>query len=149
MGIFGGGPKCRPPNEYDSYECWRRYWEPRYTASVRIQKFNASRLASQFRRQGQEATQRANISTKLAQDKITKLAKETNERWTQIARSQTGATGRMAGEFKADTPTVKLPKAKKIKQRLSPSVQIAGLESKAVTEGTFKRKRSQNEKRPI
>ena len=147
MGLFDGGPECRPPQEYDSYECWRRYWEPKFAASVKIAKFNAATIASKVRRQGESLLSYTDVQSKLSQDRIDKLSRETKARWDAIARSQAGVTGKMAGEFKADEPIVGTPKAKKIKPRISPSVQIAGLESKAVSEGTFRRPKS-NDIRP-
>lgn len=148
MGLFGGGPECRPPQEYDSYECWRRYWEPKFAASVKIAKFNAATIASKVRKQGESLLAFSDIQSKLSQDRIDKLSRDTKARWDKIAQSQAGTTGKMAGEFKADEPIVGTPKARKIKPRISPSVQIAGLESKAVSEGTFRREKFVNQNRP-
>tara|TARA_R100000655_G_scaffold30270_1_gene61056 strand:+ start:13117 stop:13566 length:450 start_codon:yes stop_codon:yes gene_type:complete len=148
MGLFDGGPECRPPQEYDSYECWRRYWEPKFQSAVRIAKFNAATIASKVRKQGESLGAFTSIQTKLSQDRINKLSKETRERWLKVAKSQAGVTGKLGGEFKADEAFITPPKAKKIKVKTAPSVQIAGLESKAVSEGTYRQGRFKNETRP-
>ena len=79
MGLFDR-VECRPPQEYDSYECWRRYWEPKYAAAVKIAKFNAATIASKVRRQGESLLAFTDVQTKLAQDRIDKLTKETKQR---------------------------------------------------------------------
>tara|TARA_E500000318_G_C3567592_1_gene216375 strand:+ start:4571 stop:5023 length:453 start_codon:yes stop_codon:yes gene_type:complete len=136
MGIFDR-PECNPPHEYDSRECYMRYWEPIWFEWQKDAIGAGRQVATKLRNQAKYVSAYADMQTSKSQQRIDKLKRDTKDRWEKVAMAQAGVAGKMSGEFTSDEALIRPPKAKKIKIRSSPSIQIAGLESKAFSEGTF------------
>jgi hypothetical protein len=136
MGIFDR-PECNPPHEYDSRRCFMDYWEPRWFEWQKDLIGRGRQVATKLKNQAKYVEAYSDMATRQSQERISKLKKETMSRWQKVAQAEAGVAGKMSGEFTSDEPIVTPPKARKITIRRDPTVQIAGLESKAFSEGTY------------
>tara|TARA_R110001592_G_scaffold158191_2_gene389299 strand:+ start:22029 stop:22481 length:453 start_codon:yes stop_codon:yes gene_type:complete len=136
MGIFDR-PECNPPHEYDSRECYLRYWSPRWFQWQKDMIGKGRQIATKFRAEKESVEAHSDMQIRKSQGRIDKLKKDTRARWEKVAMAQAGVAGKMSGEFSSDEAIVTPPKARKIKIMNAPSIQIAGLESKAFSEGTY------------
>lgn len=130
-------PKCNPPQEYDSRECYIRYWEPKWFEWQKDILGRGRQITTQLKAQSEYVKTFSDMETRKSQSRITKLKQDTANRWKKVAQAQAGVAGKMSGEFTSDKPIVTPPKARKRIIKNAPSVQIAGLESKAFSEGTY------------
>ena len=114
-----------------------RYWEPQWFEWQKDFIGRGRQIATKLKHQAKYVTAYSDMATRKSQERITKLKKDTISRWQKVSQAEAGVAGRMSGEFTSDEPIVTPPKAKKISIRRDPAVQIAGLESKAFSEGTY------------
>ena len=149
MGIFGDRPECRPPDEFDSWECYRRWAE---SEASRLRKSTRPKIALQasaYRNLSAAAEAKGEMDVQKSMAKIEESKNKLRELLSALAKKTTGAAGIAKGEFEKDTPIKTTPKSRKIKKIISPSVQIAGLETKAVASGLPSRFYKTKEERPI
>ena len=137
MGLFSSlfEGECRPPNEFNSRECYERWvisqsalMKPSVDAKKAIFGSQAKNKADEF-----EAVSQMNIAK--ASDNIDKAREKLKNMLLSLAKRETGPMGLAKGEFAGDTSLVTTPKSRKVAVKISPTIQIAGLESKAVAAG--------------
>tara|TARA_E500000305_G_scaffold107121_1_gene106640 strand:- start:375 stop:827 length:453 start_codon:yes stop_codon:yes gene_type:complete len=134
---FWDRPECNPPHEYDSRECYIRYWEPKWFEWQKDMLGRGRQITTKLKAQSKYVEAFSDMETRKSQSRIERIKQETAARWKKVAQAQAGVAGKMSGEFTSDKPSVTPPKSRKIIIRNAPSVQIAGLESKAFSEGTY------------
>jgi hypothetical protein len=97
---------------------------------------------------GAEAESKIEVGA--ARGRIEESRKKLKEVLTSLARKSVGAMGISKGEFEKDVTFSTPPKTRKIKNISTPSIQVAGLETKAVTAGLPQRfYENKIEERPI
>ena len=149
MGIFGDKPECRPPEEFDSFDCYRRWAERESINKRKETKTNIALQASGYRKAADQAKASSQIQVNRSRAAIDASREKLNELLVALAKKTTGAAGIAKGEFEKDSPLKTPPKSRKIKKVISPSVQIAGLETKAVASGLPSRFYTKTEERPM
>jgi hypothetical protein len=149
MGIFGDRPECRPPQEFDSFACYQRWAETELINQRRASKTNLALQVSGYRTASDEAMAKSQIQVNKSRAAIDASREKLNELLVALAKKTTGASGIAKGEFEKDAPLKTPPKTRKIKKVISPSVQIAGLETKAVASGLPSRFYTKTEERPM